>query len=280
MFARCGTILCWISSPHTSIPGDQRSCHLRRIPPPEQWTLSHFLGTGYWRTRIPHRTLTECPGESPKSTKLTYSHCPKLASAFLVSGPAEAVGGQTNLPPGEGQTSLPSLGKEVPPSIAYTTRMACIVSELEAIGFSEATASRVAGPKRPSTRQVYDSKWRSFTSWCGERSTDPLCASIKVITEFLSWLFDSKGFSLQTIKGCRSAIARTLGHLALRKVGTFFIHTFIHTTMGLERGSEVSVWTLLRTTSPRRTQVPVVEDSLPASRGFRPASFRITRTII
>ena len=124
-------------------------------PDPTAWAVDALSvpWDGILAYAYPHCSLTETPGENKFSIKLLpYSHCPKLASATLVSGPAESVGGQTNLHAGERQTCLSSLGKEVSstPNLGSTTRMACIVSGLTAAGFSEATASKVVAPQRPS----------------------------------------------------------------------------------------------------------------------------------
>jgi hypothetical protein len=66
---------------------------------------------------------------------------------------------------------------------------------------------------RQSTRAIYDSKWSIFCSWCLSKQIDPLSITAQQLAEFFLYLFEDKGYTPSTIKGYRSAIARTI-HLS------------------------------------------------------------------
>ena len=53
-------------------------------------------------------------------------------------------------------------------------------------------ADHVSEARRASTRKVYDTKWKVFTSWANQRKIDPIKASPNVITDFLMHLFGDK----------------------------------------------------------------------------------------
>ena len=52
-----------------------------------------------------------------------------------------------------------------------------------------------------------------FCSWCLSKQIDPLSITAQQLAEFFMYLFEDKGYTPSTIKGYRSAIARTI-HLS------------------------------------------------------------------
>ena len=50
----------------------------------------------------------------------------------------------------------------------------------------------ISHSKRPSTRAVYDAKWRVFSNWCCGRHIDPGRPSIPEVADFLIFLFNEK----------------------------------------------------------------------------------------
>ena len=89
------------------------------------------------------------------------------------------------------------------------TRVSLIRQSLRNRGFSERVADHASRPQRLSTHAIYESKWRRFVRWCGQRETDPCSASAVVVDDFILHLFD-EGMAISTIEGCRMAIASTL----------------------------------------------------------------------
>ena len=57
---------------------------------------------------------------------------------------------------------------------------------------------------------MYDDRWLRFTNWATGRGFDPLGPTAAQIAAFLYELFDTRGVSLQTIKGYRSCLASVL----------------------------------------------------------------------
>ncbi|VDI72623.1 Hypothetical predicted protein [Mytilus galloprovincialis] len=58
--------------------------------------------------------------------------------------------------------------------------------------------------------QCYDSKWSIFCTWCLSKQIDPITVTVQQLADFFLHLFEEKGYSPSTIKGYRSAIARTI----------------------------------------------------------------------
>ena len=61
---------------------------------------------------------------------------------------------------------------------------------------------------RSSTEKHYQSAWKSFDSWCFEKSEDPVSCPVNIVLEFLTDLFD-KGLQYRTINTYRCAISVT-----------------------------------------------------------------------
>ena len=95
--------------------------------------------------------------------------------------------------------------RHVPP-----TRLTVIKQSLRKKRFSTKAFSLIASARRPSTRAVYDSRWKVFTDWCVREQINPLNPSPRRIADFLVFLFDTKNLSLSSIKGYRSMISHTL----------------------------------------------------------------------
>ena len=79
-------------------------------------------------------------------------------------------------------------------------------------GFSEAVAARIEAPQRRSTRSVYEAKWAIFTKWCVTNQVDFRSPPVKLLADFLLYLFEDKKLQPSTIDGYRSAIADKLGN--------------------------------------------------------------------
>ena len=92
-----------------------------------------------------------------------------------------------------------------------TSRVLVVQGSLRDRGFSEEVSAHIAGPSRPSSLEVYQSKWAIFCAWCDGRKVDPLQATAPLIAEFLSEKFKT-GLAFSTLAGYRTAIAKTLVH--------------------------------------------------------------------
>ena len=132
-----------------------------------------------------------------------------LASAPLVSGPSEASGGCSGVPPtAEGCTQtapLPSLSPETlrasADCVSYIQRSA------RAFGFSASVARQLARCRRRSTRVNYQAKWSVFCAWChrcGHSISRPM---IPKIASFLLYLRRSLSLSYSSIASYRSMLS-------------------------------------------------------------------------
>ena len=79
-------------------------------------------------------------------------------------------------------------------------------------GFSEAVAAQTEAPQRGSTRSVCEAKWTIFTKWCLSYQVDFRAPHLKVIADFLLYLFQDRKLQPGTIDGYRSVIADKLGN--------------------------------------------------------------------
>ena len=95
------------------------------------------------------------------------------------------------------------------PQQAGPSRVDVVKRSLRKRGFSKAVSSRIARPNRSFTLAGYQSKWKIFVAWCGERQTDPLTASAPSVADFLVEKFES-GLAPSTLAGYITAIAKTL----------------------------------------------------------------------
>ena len=73
-------------------------------------------------------------------------------------------------------------------------------------GFSEAAIRTILAATLDSSRKVYNSRWESFTTWCGERGENPVSTRVKHILDILQ--LKAETLSVNTLKGYVTAISR------------------------------------------------------------------------
>ncbi|CAG2244583.1 unnamed protein product [Mytilus edulis] len=91
-----------------------------------------------------------------------------------------------------------------------SARLVVVRDSLRKGGFLKGATKRISGSVRQSTGAVYDSKWSIFCTWCLSKQINPLSVTVQQLADFFLYLFEEKGYSPSTIKGYRSAIARTI----------------------------------------------------------------------
>ncbi|XP_064485977.1 uncharacterized protein LOC135398504 [Ornithodoros turicata] len=72
-------------------------------------------------------------------------------------------------------------------------------------------ANLLAASRRKGTRLAYDSCWRKWSSWCGERSVDPFSPPLTQVLNFLAYLHFAEHLAFRTICSYRSALSQTIG---------------------------------------------------------------------
>ncbi|KZS00859.1 Uncharacterized protein APZ42_002676, partial [Daphnia magna] len=88
-------------------------------------------------------------------------------------------------------------------------RLAALRRCLGERGLSQNVIELVLGAARPNTHATYQSAWVSWSSWCLERTVDPLSAGVNDVLTFLTDYFDS-GRSYSTVNVARSMLSSTL----------------------------------------------------------------------
>ena len=73
-------------------------------------------------------------------------------------------------------------------------------------GISERAAEFIAGARRPGTSFNYESTWRKWVSWCGEREINLHSCNLNFVLDFLAQLFEKK-FEYSIINTNRSALS-------------------------------------------------------------------------
>ena len=79
-------------------------------------------------------------------------------------------------------------------------------SWLEA-GFSNDLATTALAALKPSSRKVYDSRWKGYVQWCEGRDLDPVTADVTEVLNFLQGLANS-GKKCDTVKGYLTVISQ------------------------------------------------------------------------
>ena len=154
------------------------------------------------------------------SMQETNPDCARMAQHALVlgfSGHVQSSPPQTSKSAQSADTALqsdPSQKSDKPEPSCMAPRASAIRKQ----GFSEAVATRIEAPQRRSTRSVYEAKWSIFTKWCIANQVDFKSPPLKLVADFLLYLFEVKNLQPSTIDGYRSAIADKLGNITLMSV--------------------------------------------------------------
>ena len=111
------------------------------------------------------------------------------------------------------------------------------------MGYSDETLLQLSRSRLASSNATYESRWRLFAAFCAERRLDPFQASPATISNFLTHVASSRGASVSTLAGYRSAI----GHV-------------VRLVTGFDPGSDALLSQLMK--SFRRTQ-PVSAMRIP-----------------
>ena len=140
--------------------------------------------------------------------------CPGVAQHALVLGPSDHVQPDSLVPTQPTQPAHSAIQPD-PSQESVKSKPACLAPRASAIkeqGFSEAVAARMKAPQRGSTRSVYETKWTIFTKWCLSNQVDFRAPTIKLVADFIMFLFQERKLQPSTIDGYRSAIADKLGN--------------------------------------------------------------------
>ena len=141
----------------------------------------------------------EAPGLQEDGAHLSGS---PLGSAPLVFGPSPAVAGSSSSP------TIPSR----PPALASVSSaqascLATLQRYTRAAGFSSAVAEQSSLARRPSSRAVYQARWSVYRDWCHSNGHSVSRPTLAKVADFLYWLQFSRGLSVSSLRGYRSALS-------------------------------------------------------------------------
>ena len=150
-----------------------------------------------------------CSGEAPglQEDGAHLSGSP-LGSAPLVFGPSPAVAGSSSGPTIPSRPpALASVSSSLPGSpSAQASCLATLQRYTRAAGFSSAVAEQSSLARRPSSRAVYQARWSVYRDWCHSNGHSVSRPTLAKIADFLYWLRFSRGLSVSSLRGYRSAL--------------------------------------------------------------------------
>lgn len=204
---------------------DIRNCGSRPVRHPAVVTVP-VLVFGDGRARVPGPRcsgprLAQLPALCipPSVPRLddSSSH-PGDGMSRLVDCPSPAI--QTVVSPAvvaAGSPALPLAEQEGSPVPNTRDALASPPREVESVGVaagpdrqlmdcSQGVRNTVLNARAPSTRSLYNNRWKLFSAWCSERSLDPQSCPVPRLLDYLQSLLDS-GKSPATLKVYVAAIA-------------------------------------------------------------------------
>ena len=123
--------------------------------------------------------------------------------------------------------------------------------------------------------RVCNSKWESFSSWCGERGQNPVRTSVKHVLDFLQ--LKTETLAVNTLKGYATAIS--CRHAMVRGITLSLDPSIRRWIKGLEHTSYDNAYLVPGVGSIRKNietchlKVPDLEDSLLAGNYLTTQSF-------
>ena len=156
------------------------------------------------------------PAESTqRADEITTADSPNLASPNLVPSSTVNAEQQSSDPPVISRPTPESSAGAAPvdperPS--YASRVAHIRNTLSNQGILQESADIICKSWRKGTTKSYESAWKRWVSWCEQRNTNPLSASLADILQFLTDLY-KEGKEYSTVNTHRSAIS--MSHMSI-----------------------------------------------------------------
>ena len=149
----------------------------------------------------PLRPNWSLPAESTqRADKITTADSSYLASPNLVPSPAVNAEHQSSDPSvvsGLTPESTAGAAPTDPERPSYSSRVAHIRNMLSNQGISQESADIICKSWRKGTAKSYESAWKRGVSWCDQRNTNPLSASLADILQFLTDLYkEGKEYSI------------------------------------------------------------------------------------
>ena len=132
-----------------------------------------------------------------------------LGSASVVCGSPPAVAGPSCSSAFQARPPAPaSISTSLPGSpSAQASCLETLQRFTRAAGFSSAVAVQSSLARRPSSRALYQHQWSVYRSWCRDQGHSVSRPTLAKIADFLYWLRFTKGLSVSSLRGYRSALS-------------------------------------------------------------------------
>ncbi|XP_056330158.1 uncharacterized protein LOC130242162 [Danio aesculapii] len=148
------------------------------------------------------------PGQSKRKRVVSPSNSPPLAGQAVVGRDRRTSARRALAAPAATGPAVTSGGTDISPS-PRTNQPLGLAREglnLNALGLPREVISTIQSARAPSTRSLYDLKWRVFEDWCTSEGLIPFQCSVRDILCFLQSLLDN-GRAFSTIKVYLAAIS-------------------------------------------------------------------------
>ena len=132
-----------------------------------------------------------------------------LGSASVVRGSPPAVAGPSCSSAFQARPPAPaSISTSLPGSpSAQASCLETLQRFTRAAGFSSAVAVQSSLARRPSSRALYQHRWSVYRSWCRDQGHSVSRPTLAKIADFLYWLRFTRGLSVSSLRGYRSALS-------------------------------------------------------------------------
>ena len=141
-----------------------------------------------------------------------YSGSAELASETVVGGDnANALFTTAATPAAQGSVVPGSGGNfSSPPRTSGSLGLARERMNLTSCGLPQNVIMTIQSARAPSTRTVYEAKWRVFEDWCTSTDEVPFQCSVDTVLIFLQSLFDNGGgvFYAEAVSRCHISMSR------------------------------------------------------------------------
>jgi len=162
------------------------------------------------RLRVPTDvSSSEVADEDTRGELSDDPHRSLLAQSPLVPGPHQFSTTESSTSSELEESTEGTTHKTAPPQPRpiRSARMDAVTTSLKKRGFSDRSAEAVLNVHRPSTRSVYDTRWKSFLKWCETKKIKPEIIPIPRIADFLIYLRDVRKLKAGSIGGYLSVVA-------------------------------------------------------------------------
>ena len=144
-----------------------------------------------------------------------------MAVSSMVANPSENVNRETTSFATLSTSSIKRSGSDTSVNNKQNFKISSLDGfrqRLLATGISERASKLISSTRRQGSLSNYNLSWSKWTSWCGERKTDPYRCAISEMLDYLSYFFDLV-YEYRTVGCHRSAISAYHEYVDKKPVG-------------------------------------------------------------